>query len=67
MENNDEKYSELLIKYYQAMGALGYPVPSTTPESDLKCGQCEGKLTRNLQLKVENSLLRELIEKALTK
>jgi hypothetical protein len=31
------------VKYHQAMGALGYPVPGDIPCGEIKCGLCEAK------------------------
>lgn len=35
--------NELQVKLDQAMRVLGYPVPVSTPESDLKCRMCACK------------------------
>lgn len=38
------EYVELEVKYYQAMGALGYPTPDRIPHNEnVRCGMCDAK------------------------
>jgi hypothetical protein len=39
----------LEVALHQARGALGYPVPHDTPESDVRCGLCESKARRIIE------------------
>ncbi len=54
------------IRYYQAIGAMGYPVPGDiTEEHSLKCGLCAYKEKENHELKAVKSSLENIIIKAL--
>lgn len=40
-----KSYKLLEVRLNQALGALGFPVPDGTPESNLKCQNCADKET----------------------
>lgn len=68
MEPDYEKlYKEMEIKYYQAMGALGYPVPSEIPEGNMRCGLCEAKVMEIVRLKEESKTLWTVVKHAVTR
>lgn len=58
---------ELETKLYQALGAMGYPVPGDIPEGNYRCGLCESKAKRMIELEAHKTALVEVIKIMLSK
>lgn len=55
------EYKALEVRLYQAMGALGHPIPGNIPEGNFTCGLCEAKARRMIELEAHKVALVEVI------
>ena len=39
----EQEQDEAMLRLNEALGCLGYPVPSNTPTGNISCGLCEAK------------------------